>query len=140
MNIKRFVGAALGLWIVRTVLNGVFYTRGVGQRYATITSAHPDMFRQVIPAYIVTDLIFALAFALLFAKVGGALGSGVKAGVILGLFVAVLSPVVGNLYHYYTVTYIPVGLAVTESTFQVIAHAIEGAVAGLIYKAQARTM
>jgi len=35
---------------------------------------------------------------------------------------------------YYTVTYVPIGLAVTDSVYHVIAHAIQGAVAGLIYK------
>lgn len=138
MNAGRFVGAALAVWIIRAALNGTFYTKIVGPQYAQITSTHSEMFRQVIPAYVVTDLIFALAFALLFVKVGGRLGGGVKAGVTLGLFVAVLSPVVGNLYRYYSVTYIPVGLAVTETIFQVIAHAIEGAVAGLIYKTPAQ--
>ena len=36
--------------------------------------------------------------------------------------------------HDYDVTYLPAGLAVEVSVFQVIAHAVEGAVAGLIYK------
>jgi len=90
----------------------------------------------VIPAYIVTDLIFALAFAFLFVKAGAALGGGVKAGVILGLIVAVLSPIVGGLYQYYGVTYLPASLELAGAIFQLIAHAVEGAVAGLIYKSR----
>ena len=92
------------------------------------------MFRTVIPAYIVTDLIFAFVFIFLFAKVGAALGGGAKAGMTLGVIVAVLSPVLGNLYQYYSITYLPAGLAVTVSIFQVIAHTVEGPVAGLVYK------
>jgi hypothetical protein len=64
-------------------------------------------------------------------------GGGVKAGITLGVIVAMLSPVLGNLYQYYSVTYLPAGLAFTHSIFQLIAHAIEGGVAGLIYKVAA---
>ena len=58
---------------------------------------------------------------------------GVKAGVILGLIVAVLSPVIGSLDEYYGVTYLPATLEVAGAVFQLIAHAVEGAVASLIY-------
>ncbi len=134
MNINRFVGAIVGVWIVRAALNSVFYGKIAAARYEQIRSAHPDIFRTVIPAYIVTDLIFAAVFLFLFTKVGAAMGSGVKAGIALGVFVAVLSPVIGDLYYFYTVTYLPASLVATDSIFQVIAHAVEGAVAGLIYK------
>jgi hypothetical protein len=134
MNINRFVGAVVGVWIVRVALNWTFYAKVVGRQFADISSAHPGMFRTVIPAYIVTDLIFALAFAFLFVKVGTALGGGAMAGIKLGLIVAVLSPVVAALYDYYGVTYLPGALELASVTFQVIAHAVEGAVAGLIYK------
>ena len=83
MNLSRFIGAVMGVWIVRAALNGLFYTQIVGQRYEQITSAHPDMFREVFAGYIVTDLIFAGAFAFLFVKVSPALGGGVMAGVKL---------------------------------------------------------
>ncbi len=134
MNAGRFFGAALGVWIVRVALNWTFYTQVVGNQFKQITDAHPGMFREVVPAYIVTDLIFALAFAMLFAKVGAALGGGVKAGVKLGLVVAILSPVIGSLYQYYSFTFFPAGLVATDVIFQVIAHGVEGAVCGLIYK------
>jgi hypothetical protein len=134
MNTGRFVGAAVGIWVVRVALNWTFYTRVVGRQMEQINAAHPDMFRTVIPAYIVTDLLFAVVFALLFVKAGAVLGGGLKAGMVLGVFVAILSPVVGNLYEYYSVTYLPVGLMAAVSIFQVIAHAVEGGVAGLIYK------
>jgi len=133
MNISRFVGAVVGVWIVRVALNWSFYAKVMGRQYAQISSAHPGMLRTVIPAYIVTDLIFALAFAFLFAKVGAALGGGVKGGVILGVIIAILSPVIGTLYEYYDVTYLPGSVEVASAIFQVIAHTVEGAVAGLIY-------
>src|SRR5262249_30268727 len=91
-------------------------------------------FREVVPAYILTDLIFALAFTYLFVKVGTTLGGGVWAGVKLGMLVAILSPVIGNLYHFFSVTFFPLNLMLTESLFQIIAHTVEGAVAGATYK------
>ena len=133
MNISRFAGAVVGVWIVRVALNWSFYAKVMGRQHAQISSAHPGMLRTLIPAYIVTDLIFALAFAILFAKVGAALGGGVKGGVILGVIIAILSPVIGTLYEYYGVTYLPGSVEVASAIFQVIAHAIEGAVVGLIY-------
>ncbi len=73
-----------------------------------------------------TDLLLAVVVALWFVKAGAALGGGLKAGVALGVFVVILSPVVGNLYEYDSVRYLPVGLMAAVSIFQVIAHAVEG--------------
>ncbi len=136
MNIGRFLASAAAVWLVRVALNWTFYTRVIGQQSEQIAAAHPGVFRQVVPGFILTDLIFAFVFTYLFVKVGAALGGGRMAGVKLGLLVAVLSPVIGNLYQYFSVTYLSVGLIAAESAFQIIAHAIEGAVAGAIYKAE----
>jgi hypothetical protein len=63
----------------------------------------------------------ALAFTYPFVKVGTAFGGGALTGMKLGLLVAILSPVIGSLYQYFSVTYMPIGLAAAESVFQVIA-------------------
>ena len=136
MNIGRFLASAAAVWLVRVALNWTFYTRVIGQQSQQIAAAHPGVFREVVPGFILTDLIFAFVFTYLFVKVGAALGGGRMAGVKLGLLVAVLSPVIGGLYQYFGVTYMSVGLMAAESVFQMIAHAIEGAVAGAMYKAE----
>jgi hypothetical protein len=136
MNLTRFLACTTAVWLVRVALNSTFYTRVIGQQSQQIAAAHPGLFREVVPGLILTDLIFALVFTYLFVKVGAALGGGRMAGVKLGLLVAVLSPVIGGLYQYFSVTYMSVGLTMAESVFQLIAHAIEGAVAGSIYKAE----
>jgi len=136
MNAGRFLASAAAVWLVRVALNWTFYTRVIGQQSQQIAAAHPGVFREVVPGFILTDLIFAFVFTYLFVKVGAALGGGRMAGVKLGLLVAVLSPVIGGLYQYFGVTYMSVGLMAAESVFQIIAHAIEGAVAGAIYKAE----
>ena len=134
MSVGRFLASAAAVWLVRVALNWTFYTRVIGQQSQQIAAAHPGIFREVVPGFILTDLIFALAFTYLFVKVGAALGGGRMAGVKLGLLVAVLSPVIGSFYQYFSVTYMSVGLITAESVFQIIAHAIEGAVAGATYK------
>jgi hypothetical protein len=136
MNVGRFLASAAAVWLVRVALNWTFYTRVIGQQSQQIAAAHPGIFREAVPGFILTDLIFALAFTYLFVKVGAALGGGRMAGVKLGLLVAVLSPVIGSLYQYFSVTYMSVGLMTAESVFQIIAHAIEGAVAGRMYKVE----
>ena len=136
MNLTRFLTCAAAVWLVRVGLNWTFYTRVIGQQSQQIAAAHPGLFREVVPGLILTDLIFALVFTYLFVKVGAALGGGRMAGAKLGLIVAVLSPVIGGLYQYFSVTYMSVGLTTAESVFQIIAHAMEGAVAGAIYKAE----
>ena len=136
MNAGRFLASAAAVWLVRVALNWTFYTRVIGQQSHQIAAAHPGLFREVVPGFILTDLIFAFVFTYLFVKVGAALGGGRMAGVKLGLLVAVLSPVIGGLYQYFGVTYMSVGLMAAESVFQIIAHAIEGAVAGVMYKAE----
>ncbi len=140
MNIGRFLGASIGVWIVRVALNWTFYTKIVGHRFEQISSAHPGVFRNVIPGFIGTDLLFSLVFALLFVKVGAALGGGVKGGVKLGMIIAVLSVVVGRLYEFFGATYLAFSLVLADWAFQLIAHAIEGAVAGVIYKTQAQNV
>src|SRR2546422_7767868 len=106
MNTGRFIGAAAGVWIVRVALNWTFYAKIVGRQYANISSAHPRMFRTVIPAYILPDLIFGLAFAFLFVKVGTALGGAVLAGVKLRLIAVVFSAVLGAHYDHHRLTHI----------------------------------
>jgi hypothetical protein len=134
VNARRFFASALGVWIVRVVLNGTFYTHIVRKQYDQIAFGHPGMYRAVVPAFIAADLVFAFAFAYLYARVGVALGGGATGGVKLGLIVAVLSPIIGQVYQYYSFTFLPPSLVIKDVVFQTLAHAIQGATAGLIYK------
>lgn len=134
MNLGRFAAAVIGVWVVRSALNTMFYGGILAKHFEEKRAAYPGIFREVIPGFIGTDLIFAVFFVLLFALVGAALGGGVPAGVKLGLIVAILSPVLGDLYMYFGVTYMSAGEAAADSVFQIVAHAIQGVVAGVIYK------
>ena len=135
MNTKRFLVAAIVVWLVRTSVNAVFYGVLMAPTFDELNQALPGVFREVIPAYVVTDLIAAVAFAFLFAKAGHALGGGVAGGVKLGLVIAILSPIIGNLYMFYSVTYMAFGMMLGDSAFQLVSHLVQGAVVGAIYKA-----
>lgn len=134
MKIGRFFGAAIGVWIIRVAMNATFFGMVVGPRMNSLVQSHPALFRTVIPAYVIADLITAVVFVLLLAKVSAALGGGIKAGVKLGVFVAILAPILGSVYEYYSVTYMAAGLTVGVGVYQLCAHIIQGVVAGLIYK------
>ena len=134
MNAGRFVGAGLAVWVVRTVLNWLFYGVLTQAQMQQISDAHPGVFREVIPAFIITDLVAALIIVLLFTKVGGALGGGVKGGVVLGLFVGILAPVLADVYIYFSMTVFTVGATVADMAFQLVSHCIQGAIAGAVYK------
>jgi len=134
MNTGRLVGAALAVWIVRVILNYLFYAVWMSDRYTAMSEAHPGIFREVIPAYIGADLLFAVVFVILFAKVASCLGGGVKGGVVLAILVAILSPLLGNVYIYYSFTIYSAGMMATDSIFQLVSHTASGVLAGAIYK------
>jgi len=56
----------------------------------------------------------------------------------LGVAIAILSPVTGRLYEYFGAAYLTFGLITFDWIYQVIAHAIQGALAGVIYKPEAQ--
>ena len=134
MNTGRFVGAALVVWLVRVALNYTFYGVLMTDQYQAMGAAYPGLFREVIPAYIAADLLFAVVFVILFAKCGSALGGGVKAGLSLGILVAILSPLLANIYMFYSFTIFTPGYMTTDSLFQLVSHLVSGGLAGVLYK------
>ena len=92
------------------------------------------MFREVIPAFAVLDLIAAFLIVWFFVKCGGGYGGGVKAGVTLGFLLGLFGPVLGALYHFFSTTFYPTSLMGTEIFYSLVSHAIQGAVAALVYK------
>ncbi len=134
MNTGRLAMTAIAVFVVRAAANAGFYGFAMSSQYEAISAAHPGMFREVVPAYLVADLITAILFAYLFAKAGGAFGGGVKGGVVLGILVAILCPILGGVYYFFSVTFYPSSMLMTESVYQLVAHAVQGAVAGAVYK------
>jgi hypothetical protein len=134
MNTRRFVLAAVAVFIVRFLLNGAFYGYAIHGRTDEISAAHPGLFREVIPAFAVLDLLTAILLTYLIVKAGSAFGGGIKGGVTIGLLIAVLCPIIGGLYWFFSVTWYPADLFAIESVYQLVTHAIQGAIAAAIYK------
>lgn len=135
MNIQRFSLTVLVVFLIRTVLNYVFYGVMMTTSFEAMQAGHEDLFREVIPAYVGADLFFALVFVLLYVKVSHCLGAGAKGGLILGVYVALLGPVLLNIYHYFSVTYMSTAFAAGDSLFQLVSSCISGVVAATLYKA-----
>jgi len=134
MNAGRFVGASVAVFLFRTILNYLFYGVLVHGRFEAMAAAHPGILREVIPAYVTLDLIVAFILTYLVVKAGAAFGGGIKGGVMLGILVALLGPVLASLNFFFGVTFYPADFVATESIYQIVAHAVQGAIAAAIYK------
>jgi hypothetical protein len=134
MNTGRFVGAGVAVFVVRFLLNFLFYGQLMHGQWEEISNAHPGLMREVIPAYGVLDLIAAFVLVYIFVKATGCFGGGMKSGVTIGILLAIFGPVLGSLYFFYSVTYYPTSLLGPELVYQLVAHAIQGAIAAAVYK------
>jgi hypothetical protein len=130
MTAARALLAFIIAGVVRSASNFVFYGMLMGERLRAMMAAHPGMFREVVPALIIADFIFAALFVFFLAKVGRALGGGAAAGAKLGAMLALIGPALGNVYIFYTSTWVAGSVAVTEAIYFVVSGAIVGAIAG----------
>jgi hypothetical protein len=134
MNTGRFVGAAVVVWLVRTLLNAGFYGYLMHGEYDKISAQYPGAFREVVPAFIAIDLLVAFLLVYLIVKAAACFGGGVKGAVTIAIFIAILGPIVFSLYYYFSTTYYTVNFFCIESVYQLVTHAIQGAIAAAIYK------
>jgi hypothetical protein len=134
MNTGRFLGASLAVWLVRTALNAGFYGYLMHGEFEKIDAAHPGMFREVVPAFIAIDLFVALLLVYLIVKASSCFGGGMKGAVTIAIFIAILGPIVFSMYYYFSTTYYTVNFFCIETVYQLVAHAIQGAIAAAIYK------
>ncbi|HEY7214374.1 MAG TPA: hypothetical protein VIC28_07075 [Thermoanaerobaculia bacterium] len=134
MNTGRFVGAAVAVWVVRTLLNAGFYGYLMHGEYEKLDAAHPGMFREVVPAFIAIDLLVALLLVYLIVKAASCFGGGMKGAVTIAILIAILGPIVFSMYYYFSTTYYTVNFFCIESVYQLVTHAIQGAIAAAIYK------
>jgi hypothetical protein len=134
MNAGRYVGASVAVFLVRTLLNTGFYGFLMHGQYEAISAAHPGVFREVVPAFVAIDLLTALLIVYLIVKAAGAFGGGTKGAVTLAVLIAIVGPVIYSLYYFFSVTFYSVHFFALESVYQIVSHAIQGAVAAAIYK------
>ena len=134
MNVGRFVGAVLGVWVVRVVLNFLFYGVAMTATYESLSAAHPGVFREVIPGLIATDLVVAVLLVYLWAKAGRSFGGGTMGGAKVGLWLGLVLGLVVNLYNFFGFTFMSLGLFGLDTVYQLVTAALQGAVAAAIYK------
>lgn len=139
MNIGRYVGAVVAVWLVRFACNWLFYGMVMRGYFESIAERFPGAFREVVPGFIATDLLFALIFVYLWTKAGACFGGGIQGGLVGGAWIGILFGVVWNLYYFFSVTYMtPTDLAI-DAVYQIVTVAIQGAVAAAIYKVPVAT-
>ena len=90
MNTGRFLGAAVIVWLVRTLLNAGFYGYLMHGEYERLDAAHPGMFREVVPAFIAIDLLVALLLVYVIVKAASCFGGGTKVAVTIAILIASL--------------------------------------------------
>lgn len=134
MNVGRFVGAVLATWIVRSLLNFLFYGLAMSAQYQELMAQYPGVFREVIPGFIATDLVFALIFVYLWVKAGASFGGGAAGGAVYGCWIGLFFGLVWNLYYFFGFTFVTVGDVAIDTLYTVVSVAIQGAVAGAVYK------
>ena len=134
MNVGRFLAAVIGVFVVRTGLNFLYYGVAMREKFEALMAEYPGVFRDGVAGFIVTDLLFALVLVYLWVKAGAAFGTGAQGGAMGGMWIGVLVGVVGGLYWFFSFAfYTPMDYAM-EAVYQVVSLVIQGAVAGLIYK------
>lgn len=135
MNMGRYLIAVLAVWIVRTVLNALWYGWYTAEAYAAAIEPYVGAFREVVPAYVTADLLFALVFVWLWVKVGAAFGSGAKAGGTYGFVIGLLAGVIPGIYWVYSLTVVTPGMWLQGVIFELVAGVLVGALAAVVYKA-----
>lgn len=134
MNTGRYLLTVVVVWVVRVVCNWLFYGVVMSETYQEFADAHPGLFREVIPAYIAIDLLVVIVLVLIVVKCASCFGGGIKGGVIVAVLIALIDAVAVNAYMYYSFTIFELGGMAGDAVYQVVAHAIQGAVAAAIYK------
>lgn len=144
MNVGRYVVAVVGVWVVRTLCNFLYYGLFMSGHMEELVERFPGVFREVIPGFIATDLVFALIFVYLWTKAGACFGGGVKGGAVYGCWIGLFFGLVWNLYYFFGFTFMTVSDVAIDAVYTIVTVAIQGAVAGLLYKtataAPARTV
>jgi hypothetical protein len=134
MNVGRYLAAVIAVWLVRGLVGWAFWGNYMTEQYVAATAAWSGAFREVVPAYLVADFLFALVFVWLWVKVGSVFGSDVKGGALYGLVIGLFG-VVTSIYYFFSVTYITNSMWATELVVTLLLHVLIGIVAALVYKA-----
>jgi len=131
MNIKRFIGASIAVFIAFQVFDFIIHGVILGSTYENLKDVwRPDMMSKMWIFYI-TSAILSFLFVYIFTK--GYEGKGIGEGIRYGLLIGLLMNVVG-MFNQYVVYPIPFSLALQWFIYGTIEFIACGIVAALIYK------
>ncbi len=131
MNIKRFIGAVIAVFIAIQITDPIIHGMILGKSYKTLQHVwRPDMMSKMWIMFI-NSLMFAILFVYIFFKGYEKKGipEGVRYGIITGFFVYIFSVI-----NQYVVYPIPFSLVFQWCMFGIIQFIIYGVLAALIYK------
>jgi hypothetical protein len=135
MKGSKIVFAIIAAFITRAALNSLWYGVIRAGSFKALLAAHPGLFRDSInnpTPFIIGDLLACIAIVLLLSRVATGLGGGATAGVKLGIFLAILGPVIGSIYEYFSFAFMTPSLPIVDGAYQIVAYGITGAVAGAV--------
>ncbi len=134
MNVKRFLLAALAVFVTFQVTDYIVHMLILSETYASIPEVwRPDMMDKMYIMYI-TGAVLAILFTYIFAK--GYQGKGIMEGVRYGLVIGLLMTIVGS-FNQYAVYPLPYELVLQWFLYGLVQFIIAGIVVSLIYKPKA---
>jgi len=131
MNIKRFIGAAVVVFISFQLFDYLIHNLMLGPTYQKLISVwRPDMMDKMWIMHL-TSLFLSFLFVYIFTK--GYEGKGVGEGVRYGLLIGLLMNGVGA-FNQYVIYPVPFKLAVQWFIFGTLEFIIAGIITALIYR------
>lgn len=131
MNVKRFLLAALAVFVTFQVLDFLIHGLYLAPTYEALASIwRPDMMELMWVMYC-TGAVLALLFVYIFVK--GYQGKGIMEGVRYGLVIGLLMTVVGGL-NQFVIYPVPLDLVIKWIVYGLAEFIVAGVVTALIYK------
>jgi hypothetical protein len=134
MKTGRFIGAVIAVWLVRTLINGLYYGVYMSDTYQAMADRFPGVFREVVPAYILADLLFAAVFVWLWAKVAPTFAAGAAGGATYGVVMWLVAEVITGIYLFYSFTFMTPGMWASSLAVQLVVYLLMGVVAAALIK------
>jgi hypothetical protein len=131
---SRALGAVVASFLARTIMNAAFFGFALGAQMKALAAAHPGFMRADMPLgyFIGADFVFSALFVFMLSRIGHACGGGAQAGAKLGAMLALLGPVLGSVYTYFSLNFLNGSTVIVEDIYYVVSGVIAGAIAGAI--------
>jgi hypothetical protein len=131
MNVKRFIIAIIGVFIMYQVLNFFIHGPILGSKYMDFPDVwRADMMSKMWIMYI-TNLVMSILFVYIFIK--GYEGKGIAEGIRFGFIIGLLMSGIGA-FNQFVIYPVPLEFAIQWLLYGTLQFMICGIVTALIYK------